>query len=138
MNNTETTYIDEDSSIDTNVIKRVERDLKNYPDWIVRLEAGGLGIKSNAIVVSGGSNYNTSSLVEQDFELSEETKRKIITIEKVYDRLHGKTKDLVDYRYFQDYDRFEVLEMLQISKRKYYNLRDRALESFARAFGYIE
>lgn len=130
--------IDINNILDAVTIKSVEKDLKNYPDWIVRLEVGGLGITSKGMYDSPSSNYSSSSAVEIDFELSESTKRKIKIIENVYDRLHGKAKDLVDYRYFQDYDRDDVINMLQISKRKYYNLRDRALESFARSFGYIE
>ncbi|HZK34156.1 MAG TPA: nitroreductase [Bacillota bacterium] len=120
------------------IIAKVENDLRRYPDWIVRLEVGGLGIPSRAIVTGGSSAPSTSSLVERDVELSDETKRKVMAIEMVYDRLHGKTKDIIDYRYFQSYNRNEVLRMLRISKRQFYYRRDMAIGSFARALGYIE
>lgn len=122
--------------MEARIISKVERDLKAYPDWIVRLEVGGLGIPSRALVVpNGGINYG--SLVERDAELSDDIKRKVMAIEKVYDRLHGKMKELVDLRYFRGYTRGEIIDMLNISKRNYYSTRDRAIECFARSFGYI-
>jgi hypothetical protein len=131
-------YIREDYSIENYIVDKVENDLKKYPDWIVRLEAGGLGIPSRALRVAGSYAHKLSSLVEYDVELSEEIKKKILVIERIYDRLHGKMKDIIDYRYFQGYSRDQVVDILKISKRKYYNLRNRALESFARGLGYIE
>jgi len=134
----------EQVELSQDVIGRVERDLKCYPDWIVRLEVRGLGITSKATLAGGSGSPNLSSLVELDAELSDETKRKVIAIEKVYDRLHGKMKYLIEYRYFQGYSRDDVRAMLSniperpMGKRWYYELRNRALESFARALGYIE
>ena len=130
-------YRREENEIDGKTLSRVENDLKRYPDWIVRLETGGLGIPSRALVVQN-RGLSIGSLVERDAELSDEIKKKVIAIEKVYDRLHGRMKDLIDYKYFQGYGRDEVIQMLNISKRTYYNLRNRALESFARALSYIE
>lgn len=130
--------IREEYAIPMDIIIKVENDLRRYPDWIVRLEAGGLGIPSRAIRVAGSYEPKLSSLVERDVELSEEIKKKILVIEKIYDRLHGKMKDIIDYRYFQGYSRNQVIDIIKISKRQYYNLRNRALESFARGLGYIE
>lgn len=130
--------------LNQDVISKVERDLNCYPDWIVRLEVSGLGVTSKAFSVGSGSS-SIASLVERDVELSEEIKKKIVAIEKVYDRLHGKMKDLIEYRYFRRYGRDEVRALITHSqlgtpmgKRWYYELRNRALESFARALGYIE
>lgn len=130
-------YTDDENKLPESVIRKVEKDLRCYPDWIVRIETGGLGSPSfYGREVSGG--YSDCSSVEYEAELSEENRRKVDIIEKVYDRLHGKTKDIIDLRYFQDYGRHEILNMLHITKRKYYTLRDRALESFARSMGHIE
>lgn len=120
------------------VINRVERDLRCYPDWIVRMEVSGLGITSRATMSGGSASPSLSSLVELDVQLSDEIKKKVYVIERVYDRLHGKAKDLIEYRYFQNYGRDDVILQLKIKKWKFYALRDRTLESFARAFGYIE
>lgn len=122
------------------IVEKIERDLRSYPDWIIRLEVGGLGVPQRCAVVGGiPPSGDRHSYVEDEAELSEEIRRKVIVIERVYDRLHGKVKDIIEFRYFQDYNRDEVIRMLAInSKRQYYNLLDRAMNSFARAFGYID
>jgi ArpU family phage transcriptional regulator len=123
--------------LDELIIKKVERDLYSYPDWIVRLDASGLGLPSRTMAI-GGRGYSFSSTVESLAELQDEIERKVYVIEKTYDRLRGKTKEIIELKYYRDYQRFEVLEKLAIKKNQYYNLRDRAFESFARSLGYIE
>jgi len=135
--------VEERIELDQEVINQVEKDLKCYPDWIVRLEVSGLGITSRATLTGGCSTPSLASLVERDAELSDEIKKKVVAIEKVYDRLHGKTKDLIEYRYFQGYGRDAVRKMISntgelFNKKSYYTYRDRALECFARALGYID
>lgn len=130
--------MNERNDIEQEIIYRVESDLKKYPDWIVRIEVGGLGIPNRALKLTANPGINISSIVEKDVELSDEIKRKVIIIETVYDRLRGKIKDIVNDRYFMDYSRNEILIKHGITKKRYYLLRDRALESFARALGYIE
>jgi DNA-directed RNA polymerase specialized sigma subunit len=121
------------------IISKVESDLRKYPDWIVRIEMGGLGIPQRYEVTgSQAPSDSRHSYIEDEVELSDETQRKVKTIEAVFDRLRGKTKDIIQYRYFMNFDRDEILTKLVISKRQYYNRRDQALESFARALGYIE
>lgn len=124
--------------LEQEIITRVERDLRCYPDWIVRIEVGGLGIPSREMATAGSSTPSLVSMVEREAELSDEIKRKVVAIEKVYDRLHGKMKDLVEYRYFQGYSRDEVISLLKTRKWRFYSLRDRVVECFARALGYIE
>jgi DNA-directed RNA polymerase specialized sigma subunit len=124
--------------LDDETIKKVEKDLRSFPDWLIRNEVGGLGSPSRYGVEVEKKNQCYGSSVEYEFELSEEIKIKIEIISRVYERLHGKAKDIIENKYFQDYSRDDVLRMLKITKRKYYYLRDKALECFARALGYVE
>lgn len=127
----------EDISLNDEVIRKVENDLRCYPDWIVRLEADGLGLPARHFP-TGGCGYSFSSMVESAAELENDIEKKVYIIEKIYDRLRGKTRDIVEKKYFRDYGRQEVLSDLNLSKKQYYNLRNRALESFARALSYID
>lgn len=129
--------MDSEKILTEELIKKVETDLKRYPDWIVRLEADGLGMPARHIPI-GGCGYSFSSSVESEAELNSDIEKKVYTIEKVYDRLRGNMKDIIDLKYFRGYTRDEVLYKNNLSKRKYYNLRDRALECFARSLGYID
>lgn len=120
------------------VIAMVERDLRKYPDWILRIETMGLGITSNAF--KDYRTYDFKSLVESNVEYDEETKRKIIAIEGVYDRrLNDRRKKLIDLRYFQDESRWVVMKELGIkNKNEYYRIRNFAILSFARVLGYLK
>lgn len=120
------------------IIAKVENDLRKYPDWILRIETTGLGITSNAF--KDYKTYNFKSLVESNLEYDEETKRKIIAIEGVYDRrLNEKRRKLIDLRYFQDEPRWKVMQELEIkNKNEYYRIRNFAILSFARVLGYLK
>ncbi len=122
------------------IIKKVENDLRKYPDWILRIETTGLGISSNAM--KDYKSYDFKSLVENSVEYDDETKRKIIAIESVYDnRLNERKKKLIDLRYFQQEPRYKVMETLEIkkeNKNEYYKIRDFAILSFARVLGYLK
>jgi hypothetical protein len=127
----------EDRILTEEIIKKVESDLKRYPDWIIKLEADGLGVPSRKIPI-GGCAYSFGSIVESMAELENDIEKKVFIIEKVYDRLHGRMKEIIELKYFRDYSRKDVLRQLNLNKYNYYLLRDRALECFARALGYIE
>ena len=120
------------------IIHKIENDLRKYPDWILRVEAAGLGITSSAY--KDFKTYDFKSLVEKSAEYDEEIKRKIIAIESVYDkRLSEKRKKLIDLRYFQNEPRYVVMQELNIKdKNEYYRIRDWAMLSFARVLGYLK
>lgn len=128
------------SGLTEEIVKKVERDLRRYPDWILRIEATGLGISSNAM--KEYKSYDFKSLVESSVEYDDETKRKIIAIESVYDnRLNEKRKKLIEMRYFQQEPRYIVMDALGIkkeNKNEYYRIRDFAILSFARVLGYLK
>ena len=107
------------------VISEVERDLRKYPDWILRIEASGLGITSKAY--KDYETYDFKSLVESSTEYDE-----------IVRRLFGNKKKLIELRYFQDATRWEVMKELQLRKNEYYRIRDSAILSFARVLGYIK
>lgn len=123
----------------TEIINRVENDLRKYPDWIIRIETAGLGI-NNKGYVKDFKTYDFKSLVESSVEYDEEIKKKIFAIESVYDRrLNEKRKKLINLRYFQDNPRYQVMKELNIkNKNEYYKIRDFAIISFARALGYLK
>ncbi len=123
----------------TEIINKVESDLRKYPDWIIRIETAGLGI-TNKGYIKDFKTYDFKSLVESSVEYDNEVKRKIFAIESVYDRrLNEKRKKLIDLRYFQDNPRYLVMKQLAITnKNEYYKMRDFAILSFARALGYLK
>lgn len=125
--------------LDEKVIKEIERDLKCYPDWTIRISMPGLGSPSK-YGVEVQKSICFDSYIEKDYEISEEIKNKVEIIDKVMDRLglmNSRTKDLIEYRYFQEYSREQVMKALGLSKKGFYRVRDRALECFARVLGYI-
>lgn len=130
----------EENKLTEYIIRKIEGDLKCYPDWTIRMELGGLGSPSKYGVESQRS-LDRGSYIESDFEITEAIRNKVAVIDKVMDRLgllNGKTKDLIEYRYFQDYSPEQVMKFTGLSKWGYYNVRDKALECFARAMGYID
>jgi len=129
----------EEFKLDEKVVKEIEKDLKCYPDWTIRISMPGLGSPSKyGIEVQKSICFD--SYIEKDYEISEEIKNKVEIIDKVMDRLglmNSRTKDLVEYRYFQECSREQVMTRLGLSKKGFYRVRDRALECFARVLGYI-
>lgn len=130
--------VSKDDKIPRDVVLKVESDLMKYPDWLTFTEVGGLGSPSHFGVEGIKPTFRGSSSVETEALRDRETEIKIAIIEKVYDRLHGEMKDIIEYRYFQQYETYEVMRIRKIKKWRYYDLKDRALECFARALGYIE
>ena len=130
----------EEFKLDEKVVKEIEKDLKCYPDWTIRISMPGLGSPSKyGIEVQKSICFD--SYIEKDYEISEEIKNKVEIIDKVMDRLglmNSRTKDLVEYRYFQDYSPEQIMKFTNLSRWGYYNVRDKALECFARAMGYIK
>ncbi|MBU3146618.1 hypothetical protein [Clostridium sp. CF012] len=130
----------EGNKLTDKIIKEIEEDLKCYPDWTIRISMPGLGSPS----VYGTEVQKSicfDSYIERDYEISEKIKKKVEIIDKVMDRLallNGKTKELIEYRYFQDYSPETVMKFIKLSRWGYYNVRDKALECFARAMGYIK
>lgn len=124
--------------IDNRTIKMVERDLKYYPDWVIKIECNAALHKGMGYSHIKGSGDNNSSVVEKEFEALMRLKTKVMTIERVMERLQGRTKNIIEERYFLEYGREQILDNNHISKKQYYNLRNRAFESFARSLGYIE
>lgn len=122
--------------ITNKIIAKVEKDLRRYPDWIVRIQAKGLGIPSGS-PISVGLGGGTSC-VETAYDIDEEIRYKVFVIESVYDRLSPTAKKLVEQRYYRNYQQKQVADELNLSNRSYYRHRDIAIESFARGFGYIE
>lgn len=122
----------------TEIVSAVERDLRKYPDWILRIEASGLGITNRAF--KDFKTYDFKSLVESCVEYDEDTKRKIVAIESVYDvRLNERKRKLIDLRYFQDEPRYKVIKEMGLkNKNEYYRIRDFCILSFARVLGYLK
>lgn len=118
-------------------------DLRKYPDWIVRIEAVGLGgqpVCLGGYWQEGFENKDYRHSVIEDFmEYEEEIIRKIFAIERVFDRLKGDTKEIIRLRYLlPGNEPINIEKKLNISKATYFRLQYMALVSFARALGYIK
>lgn len=118
-------------------------DLRKYPDWIVRIEAVGLGGQPVAI---GGywkegfvnKDYR-HSIIEDFMEYEEEIIRKIFAIERVFERLQGDMKEIIRLRYLlPGNEPKDIQDKLGLSKSAYFRLQYQALICFARALGYIK
>lgn len=118
-------------------------DLRKYPDWIVRIEAVGLGGQPVAI---GGywqegfvnKDYR-HSIIEDFMEYEEEIIRKIFAIERVFERLQGDMKEIIRLRYLlPGNEPKDIQDKLGLSKSAYFRLQYQALICLARALGYIK
>ena len=120
------------------IIEKVERDLRKYPDWLLRIEAES--INSTTYDSVNSKSYSFKSSVENCVEHNGEIIRKINAIETVYKRrLNEDRKRLIDLRYFQDEPRWKVMKEMSIkTKHEYYKIRDFAICSFARVLGYLK
>jgi len=66
---------------------------------------------------------------------------KINIIEAVLDRLDAKSKRIIEERYFRCREEFCINELtveMDISKTKFYGLRNKALDKFAIALRYLK
>lgn len=118
-------------------------DLRKYPDWIVRIEAVGLGgqpVCLGGYWQEGFENKDYRHSVIEDFmEYEEEIIRKIFAIERVFDRLKGDTKEIIRQRYLlPGNDATKIQTNLNLTKNTYFRLQYQALISFARALGHIK
>ena len=100
-------------------------DLRKYPDWIVRIEAVGLG--GQPVCLGGywqegfeNKDYR-HSIIEDFMEYEEEVVRKIFAIERVFERLQGDMKEIIRLRYLlPGNEPKDIEEKLNISKATYF------------------
>ena len=116
--------------------KEVENDLRNYPYYLISIEMPGLGSACRPDLIFD-KNISPSDPVGKAI-VDQEYKRIIVNaINYVYDKLDNDSKKVVDYSYFRD-DKTnqEVIEELQISKNRFYEIKKRALNKFMIGLGY--
>lgn len=122
-----------------NVRKLVEEDLSNYPFWLLSEEVSGLG--SPTRWDKGSKGYSGTSSVEHSVMQDQKILWKISIIEAVLDRLDAKSKRIIEERYFRCREEFCINELtveMDISKTKFYGLRNKALDKFAIALRYLK
>ncbi len=115
----------------------VERELRNYPYYLISSEAPGLGdavrwdkIKSKSI--------QPGSSIEQSVIKSEHMRLVINAVEYVYDRLDDTSKGIVDLYYFRDnWGIQEILEKVGVDRNRFYKLKASALNKFIIVLGYL-
>lgn len=123
--------------MNTELKKNIEKNLREYPYWIISLGLPGLGSATRWDVVKDKPVFKNSQ-VENAAILDEIREYKVGAIEKVMINLDKKSKELIEKWYFQDtYSREELLSEMNIDKGEFYRLRDKALKKFGIALGYI-
>lgn len=115
--------------------KEVENDLRNYPYYLISIEAPGLGSATRPDVIINRSSISDSvgnGVVDMEFK-----RIMVNAINYVYDKLDGEGKKIIDHSYFRD-DKTnkEVMEELKIDKNKFYKVKDKTLYKFAVGLGY--
>lgn len=116
---------------------KAERELKNYPYYLISLETPGLGSATRWDLVYEKSNC-PSSKVEGEAIDNDYRRRVIHAIEYVIDRLDNSSKKIIETSYFrEDITREEVQEELKIDRNRYYRLKKNSLEKFILALAYI-
>ena len=114
---------------------KVEDDLRNYPYYLISIEAPGLGAAVNPERVVHKSSNNDivgNSVVDIEY-------KKIIvdSVNYVYDRLDVDSRKIIDHSYFiDDKTNKEIMEELKIDKNKFYKTKEKALYKFAIGLGY--
>lgn len=131
--------------LDKDAKRNTIRDLKKYPDWIVRIECQGLGGEPVTLGGYWEENFikrdSRHSIIEDSLVYDEEVKQKIFAIERVFDRLKKNSirKDIIRLRYLlPDNSVEDICRILKIPKSKYFRFHNPTLVNFARALGYIE
>lgn len=115
----------------------VERELRNYPYYLITLEMPGLGAATNWNEIKTKSAH-PGSRTERSVIDNEHGKYIVNGIEYVYDRLDDISKRIMDLFYFRDdWAIDEILKELHIEKNKFYKLKSRALNKFIIVLGYI-
>lgn len=119
-------------------IHNVERDLKNYPYWLIAIETPGLGSATRWDIVCTDKYTGGSSKLEDIVFQDLERQRKVDAITGVKSKLDDITKELIEKWYFNDmYTRENLIRELNINKNEFYRLRDKALKKFMIALKYI-
>lgn len=114
----------------------VEKDLRNYPYYLISIETPGLGsaIRPDLII---NKNLNPSDPVGRSIVDMEYKRALVNAVGFVYDKLDKESKRIIECSYFRDdVSVSEVKEELQIDKNKYYKLKERAIYKFAMGIGY--
>lgn len=115
----------------------IEQKLRDYPYYQVSLEMSGLGtaVNPNKII------DKTTTVNDPTFKsaVQEEYMRTVVNaVNLVNDKLDYKSKKIIENAYFFKLDEREViLNDLNISKHKYYMLKDAALYKYGIAFGLL-
>ncbi|MCI5630206.1 MAG: nitroreductase [Clostridium sp.] len=115
----------------------IEQKLRDYPYYQVSLEMSGLGtaVNPNKII------DKTTTVNDPTFKsaVQEEYMRTVVNaVNLVNDKLDYKSKKIIENAYFFNLDEREViLNDLNISKHKYYMLKDAALYKYGIAFGLL-
>lgn len=115
----------------------VERELRNYPYYLITLETPGLGDATNWNEIRTKSTH-PGSKTEKSVIDNEHAKFIVNAIEYVYDRLDDVSKRIMDLFYFRDdWTIDEILKELHIEKNKFYKLKSKALYKFIIVLGYL-
>lgn len=111
--------------------KAVEETLREYPYYLISLEAPNLGSPTRWDQVKVKDISPTGSITERYVINIESTKATVNRIEKVLDLLDKESKTIIELSYFRDtYSIDEIIEKLSISRAKFYKLKNKALSKF--------
>lgn len=117
--------------------RQVEDDLEKYSYYVISIEMEGLGAATRWDKIYS-KNIHPSDPVGQK-AIDDEYKMILVkAIESIYDRLDDKSKMIIRNYYFEGniIKPDEVMEELQITKNRYYELRKIALYKFMIGLGY--
>lgn len=117
--------------------KRVEDDLEKYSFYVISIEAAGLGEATRWDKIYSKSIHPSDpvgkKVVDDEYKLI-----LVKAIENIYDRLDEKSREIIKNYYFEGNTKRpeEIIEELQITKNRYYELRKIALYKFMIGLGY--
>ncbi|WP_034438057.1 hypothetical protein [Clostridium ihumii] len=114
-------------------VKLVESDLRDYPYFLISLEASGLGQATNWNKIKVKPLFNGSSIVENQYFYEEEKERIVEIITTVLSKLDPKSKEIIEKCYFTDIynnNRKGLLNELNINKNEFYKLKKQAIRKF--------
>lgn len=116
---------------------KVEKELRNYPYYLLNIESPGLGGATKWDEIKC-KEISQGSMTEKKAMDNEYMRRVVNAVDYVYDRLDDTSKRIIDLFYYRDdWDLSEILNELKIDKNRFYKLKSKTLNKFIIVLGYL-
>lgn len=117
--------------------EKAEKELRNYPYYLLNIESPGLGGATNWNDIKCKCT-NKGSSTEKSAMDNEYMSSVVNAVNYVYDRLDDTSKKIIDLFYYRDdWEIIDILRELKIDKNRFYKLKSKTLDKFIIVLGYL-